>query len=125
MHRYVSSVYVYKEKRPLGTGLTIYALADEDDPFTPNYSFKISLHLSHDIAVIQWITSCHKSRMTIRVITLWRVHVAPLTTSVSTMRFRIEIMFILKAINLKPISKGHTINRILHSWSFHMKCMNR
>ena len=53
--------------------------------------------LSHDVAVIQWITSCHKNRMTTRVITLWRVHVTSLTTSVSTMRFLLEILFILKA----------------------------
>ena len=37
------------------------------------------------------------------------------------MRFLLEILSILKAI----ISsfKGHIINRILHSWSFHMKFM--
>ena len=31
--------------------------------------------LSYDVAVIQWITSCHKKRMTTRYITLgyWRV----------------------------------------------------
>ena len=47
--------------------------------------------LSYDVAVIQWITSCHKSGMTTRVITLWRVHVMSFTTSVSTMHFLIEI----------------------------------
>ena len=31
--------------------------------------------LSHDVAVIQWITSCHKNRMTTRYITFWRVHI--------------------------------------------------
>ena len=35
--------------------------------------------------------------MTTRVITLWRVHVTSLKTSVSAMRFCIEIMFMLKA----------------------------
>ena len=39
-----------------------------------------------------------KNRMTTCVITLWRENVTSLTTSVSTMRFLIEIMFILKAI---------------------------
>ena len=34
---------------------------------------------------------------------------------------RYKIIFILKAIN--PILKGIMINRILHSWSFHMKFM--
>ena len=44
-----------------------------------------------------------------------------LTTSVSTMRFLAEIMLILWAI--KSHLKGRMINRILHSWSFHMKFM--
>ena len=59
--------------------------------------------------------------MTTLVITLGREHVTSLTTFVSTMRFLIEIMFDLKAIN--PIFKDHMINRILHSWSFHTKFM--
>ena len=78
-------------------------------------------HLSYDVAVNQWITSSHKNHMTTRVITLWRVHVTSLTTFMSAMRFLIETMFILKAI--KSHFKGHRINRILHSWSFHMKFM--
>ena len=53
---------------------------------------------SYDVAVIQWITSCHKNRMTIRVITLWCEDVTSLTTSVSTMRFLLEVLPILKAI---------------------------
>ena len=56
------------------------------------------INLSYDVAVIQWITSCHKNRMTTCVITLWRVYVTSLTTSVSAMRFLFEIMLILKAI---------------------------
>ena len=44
-----------------------------------------------------------------------------LTTSVSPMRFHTELMFILKAIN--PALKDNMINRIFHSWSFHMKFM--
>ena len=55
-------------------------------------------YLPYDVAVIRWITSCHKNRKSTRVITLWRERVTILTTSVSTMHFRIEIMFILKAI---------------------------
>ena len=31
--------------------------------------------LSHGVADIQWITSCHKNRMNTRVITLYRVDV--------------------------------------------------
>ena len=55
--------------------------------------------LSYDIAVILWITSCHKNRITTRIIiiTLWSEHVTSLTSS-STMSFLSEIMFILKAI---------------------------
>ena len=75
----------------------------------------------YDVAFIQWVTSCHKSRRTTREITLWRVHVTPLTTSISTRRFIIEIVFTLSGI--KPHLKGHLINKILHSWSFHMKFM--
>ena len=56
--------------------------------------------------------------MSLRVITLWRVSVTSLTTSMSTVRFHIELIFVLKGIN--PILKGHMINRILQSWSFHM-----
>ena len=53
-----------------------------------------------------------KNRMNTHVITLWRVDVTSLTTSVSTMRFLAEIMLILWAI----IShlKGHIKNRILN-----------
>ena len=51
------------------------------------FSLKVSKsYLSYDVAVIPWITLCHKNRMTTRVITLWRAHVTSLTTSVSTMR---------------------------------------
>ena len=53
-------------------------------------------YLSYDVAVIQWITSCHKNRTTTRVIKLWRVCVTSLATSVSKMRFHIELMFIFK-----------------------------
>ena len=41
--------------------------------------------------------------------------------SVSTMRLPSEMVFIWKAI--KSYKKGHMINRIVHSWSFHMKFM--
>ena len=75
----------------------------------------IYFDLAHDFSVIRFITSCHKNCMTTR----WRVYVTSLTTFMSAMRFLIEIMFTLKAINL--ILKGHMINRILHSLSFHMK----
>ena len=52
--------------------------------------FKISIivskiHLSYDVAVFQWITSCHKNRMTTHVITLLREYVTSLTTSVTSM----------------------------------------
>ena len=56
-------------------------------------------YLSYDVAVIQWITSCHKIRIHDHtVITLWRDNVRSLTTSVSTMRFLLELLPISKAI---------------------------
>ena len=52
----------------------------------------------YDVVVIQWITSCHKNRMTTRVITRLRQRVTSLTAFVSTMCFLNEIMLSLKAI---------------------------
>ena len=60
--------------------------------------------VSYDVAVIQWITWCHKKHMTTSVITLWRKDITPLTTSMSAMYFLKEIMFILKTI--KSCFKG-------------------
>ena len=57
--------------------------------------------LSYDVAVIQWITPCHKNRINTRVITLWRVQVTPLRTSMSGKRRLIGKMIILKAIKSK------------------------
>ena len=42
--------------------------------------------------------------MTTYVITLWRVHAASLTASVSTMRVFIEIMFISKVIKSPSVN---------------------
>ena len=64
------------------------------------YSEMVENILSNDVAVIHWITLCHKNRMTTRVITLWQVSVMSFTASVSIMSFLIEIMFILKATSL-------------------------
>ena len=47
-----------------------------------------------------FLTVCHKNRMTTRVITLWRVHLISLKTSLSTMRCLTEIILALKAINI-------------------------
>ena len=55
-----------------------------------------NMFLLYDVAVIQWIMLCHKNRMITRVITLWRVNVTSLTTSMSTMRFLLKIMFIFE-----------------------------
>ena len=60
--------------------------------------------LSYDVSVNQWTMSYNKNHMTTRVITLWQERVTSLTTSVSTMHFHIELMFILKA--LKSRFKG-------------------
>ena len=59
------------------------------------------LHLSHGVTVSQWLTSCHKNRMSTRVITFWRIHVTLLTTSVSVVCFLIETVLILKAMKGK------------------------
>ena len=83
----------------------------------------IRYNLSIDVSGIQWNTSCHKNRMTTCVITLWRERVTSLITSVPTMRFLLEILSVLKAIQSNLILKGHMINRILHSWSIHMNIM--
>ena len=44
--------------------------------------------------------------------------------SLSPMCFLSEIMIILKIMKLLFL-QGHMINRILHSWSFHLKFMKR
>ena len=65
---------------------------------------------------IQWITSCHKNRMATSAHTrnvIENDHVI--------MRFLIETVHFEAEKNHIP--KGHIINRILHSWSFHMKSM--
>ena len=95
------------------------------------------IHLSYDITVIQWITLYHKNHMATHI-TLWCKHVMLLTTLVSAMHFRIEVMFILKDIksdckglygkqNLTLVVISYEIYerslRILHLWSFHMKFM--
>ena len=56
--------------------------------------FLLFHYLSYGVAVIQWITSCHKNRMTTRVRTLWRADVTFLTTSVSTMRLLAEMLIL-------------------------------
>ena len=43
------------------------------------------IHLSYDVTVFQWITSCNKSVMATRVLKLLREYVMSLTTSVTTM----------------------------------------
>ena len=42
--------------------------------------YQYEVNSSYDVAVMLWITSFHKNRMTTRVITLLRVHVTSLTT---------------------------------------------
>ena len=42
----------------------------------PEILTKSILLLSYNVAVFQWITSCHKTHMTTRVITLWHVHMS-------------------------------------------------
>ena len=65
--------------------------------------------------------SGHKTRMITRVITLWRVHVTSLTTSVSTVSFLLEILLIMKAI--KFIFKDSYDKQNLTLVVIHMKFM--
>ena len=62
------------------------------------YTRTINTNLSYDVAVIQWITSCHKNHMNTRVITI----LARRRNIIDNVRFNngflIEIMLILKAI---------------------------
>ena len=55
---------------------------------------ELSVQVKHADILIRYA----RNRMTTHVITLWRVNVASLTTSVSTMRLLLEILPILKAI---------------------------
>ena len=66
--------------------------------------------LSYDVAVFQWITSCNKSVMTTRVLTLLREYVTSLTTSVTTMLIFIGNVTTLKA--MKSYLRSHMIKRI-------------
>ena len=59
----------------------VMADVDGSDP----YAVSLYLSLSYDVTVFQWITSCHKNRMTTCVLTLLREYVTSLTTSVTTM----------------------------------------
>ena len=45
------------------------------------FALIISGFIIRDVAVFQWITSCHKNHMTTRVLTLLREYVTSLTTS--------------------------------------------
>ena len=62
-----------------------------------------------NVAIFQWIASCHKNHMTTRVLALLQENNIIFIENMSTS----------KAI--KSYFKGHMIKRILHSWSFHMK----
>ena len=74
--------------------------------------------LSYDAAVFQWITSCHKNRMTTRVITLVGIR-----NVIDDVRNN-NVNFHWKCVHFKSDKtyfRSHMIKRILHSWSFYMK----
>ena len=52
-------------------------------------------------------------------------HIPKVTDNISSKCFHIEIRFYLKEIqsHFRQILVHHIINRIFHSWSFHMKFM--
>ena len=91
--------------------------------FLKPFNSVLYMCLSYDIAVIQWITSCHKNHMITHVKTRWCIQVTSLTTSMSAVHFLNEVIFILKVI--KCHFKGSYDNRILHSWSFPINFMKR
>ena len=68
--------------------------------------------------------SCHKNRMTTSVITLWCIHVKPLTTFLSTMGFLIEIMFILKGIkfHFKGSDDEQNLTLLVISYEIYETC---
>ena len=51
--------------------------------------------LSYEVSINQGITSYDKNPMNMHVMTYWRDLLTSLTTTLSTMRFRIELMSIL------------------------------
>ena len=69
-------------------------------PYTENHMTE-KFFLSYDVAVIQYITSCHKNHINTRVKTLWREHVTSLTTSMSAMRFLNNVHFEGDKFNFK------------------------
>ena len=79
-------------------------------------------HLSYDVAIIQWITLCHKNRMTTRVITLWHVHVTLLTRFVSTMSFLAEIMYIKIKFHVKGLYDKENLTLVVISYEFCETC---
>ena len=81
--------------------------------------FVCKIYLSHDVAAIQWITSCHKNRIITRVITLLR-NVIDNVRVKNAFSHWTNVYFEGKK---NPILKGHMIKRTLHSWSFHTKFM--
>ena len=89
--------------------------------FEKSYIFtceNIKKVLSYDVAVFQWITSCHKNRMTTRVITL-----AGIRNVIDDVRNN-NVNFHWKYVHCKSDKtyfRSHMIKRILHSWSFHMR----
>ena len=87
--------------------------------------------LSYDVAVIQWIMSCHKNRMTTGNNTLARRRSVIDNVCVNN-AFFIEIMFILKAIkshfrgsydkqNLTRVVISYEIHETSPRLEFHMK----
>ena len=63
--------------------------------FTARY--KIKMFIIHVSRRCYSVDNVVINRMTTRVITLWRVYVTRLTTSLSTMCFLLDILSILKA----------------------------
>ena len=78
----------------------------------------------HDFAVIQWIMSCHKNRMTTRYNTL--VHRRNVIDNVHVNNeFLIEIMIILKAIksHFKGSYDKKNLTLVIISYEIYKSCL--
>ena len=63
------TVDLFKHMDKYGNELTLI------EPITTAADNILKIFLSYDVAVIQWITSSYKNRMTTHYITLWREQV--------------------------------------------------
>ena len=76
--RHINTSTDIRTGRQVDVGYWLYDVVTKIQPIS---DVKLTSDACYDVAVFQWITSCHKNRMT----TLLREYVTSLTTSVTTM----------------------------------------